>query len=255
VPDPAQSGKPGRSPHGQEPADRPPTVEAVAKSWSAWSVPRRRTRPHGKTGGASWWQRLPISWRGDAMRRCRPSSRRRARSRKRVMIHGVPGNGKTRLVEELRGRAEAAHGSSADPGRRDRERGAFLCGPRDHRGHTWQRQEASCGAPISGHGADPGSRGSLGVCLLQLVPAVRIFWRRPALVPLDPGREHQRLITTVINFLAASLLPHSLSSSSSMTCSGVDSESEGDLREACHESSPRPPASSWDGSRIWARRA
>ena len=190
----------------KSPADRPPTVEAVREELECMVRPSSTDASSRQNKARLLVAKTPdLVEREMQMRRLQTLLETACSGHGNVvMIHGVPGNGKTRLVEELRGRAEAAHGIFLrTQGDEIEKRVPFYAVreiiedyvaavrklPAELRSRAMERIREAVG--------------SLGVCLLQLVPAVRdLLPTAPALVPLDPGREHQRLITTVINFLA-----------------------------------------------------
>ncbi len=120
-----------------------------------------------------------------------------------VIVSGESGVGKTRLVEELRPHVEASGGVFLSTRANEFEKNlplhairqvidsyveAVRRAPQERRVEIIARIQAALG--------------SLGGGLLQVVPSVReLLVNVPDMVPLDPERERQRFVSTVISFL------------------------------------------------------
>ncbi len=119
-----------------------------------------------------------------------------------VLISGSNGDGKTRLVEELRSHVEASGGIFLRTQANELEKNLPFYAVRellDEYIALVKKMPEGRRSEITGKIQT--AVGSLGGELLRLVPAIReLLVSIPEIIPLDPERERHRFISTLINF-------------------------------------------------------
>lgn len=119
-----------------------------------------------------------------------------------VALQGNQGDGRTRLVEEIRGRVESAGGVVLRSQALPLEQGVPFHAVRE----MIEEYVGAIRRMSPDRRADIATRiesavGDLGGVLVAIAPEIReILSSPPGLVRLDPARERQRLVTTVLNF-------------------------------------------------------